>query len=501
MKKSMLLAISILSITNCFSMDKDDKHPIGGKWGLIKDSDIIDKSREEVSKFKNNLNLSFKKVVKSYTYNPGDLVELSLTKVGQNKLTKDSGWPLDNVYDQSTLGSCTANAVALTIRFNTILASKDPTKVLNNPEMLSVSRLFHYYNTRELEGELNGYPKNVLEDNGATIYGSVLTSKLFGFIKESSEEVSYTSSDKDLFGTLSYFYWPYDPKTFSTTPSPLSYVESINEDFMNSPYSGLRRKFRFKELDDQFKTEKSTTNDQMIKFRDSIVSELAKNRPIDFGISLDENNFNFDKNGFFKVPGNIDINTYMNNRFKPNAGHAMVIVGYGPYKKINGIDPKDNSNYYKAYTSWGKFGDPKSPGAIYFQEGYINNIAKAGTEAISIWLENTQSQEQPVQPTKPKFAQNGTLSERITATFKDESYFSKEEGSKLDAWYDSQKSFYESSKLFSGLTNSFNTSFLSYNTTLESYLNAAKPIFGLPNKIFDINNSKTTNSIVNNWQQ
>lgn len=518
MKKSLLLAISMLCITSSFSMDNDnnDNHPNGCKWGLIKDMGIIDSSHEDVSKFKKGLNLAPKNANQSYKYNTGDLVELSITKVGQNKLTKDSGWPLVNVYDQGTLGSCTANSVALCLRFQTVTNSKNPTKVLNNEEMLSISRLYHYYNTRIYEGDLTSYPKNTSQDNGATIYGSVLTSKLFGFIAESFQKTTYTSSDKDLSGTISYYYWPYDVTTFAIAPHTLAYVESFSPDYMNSPYSSLRGNFRFKELDDQFKTGNTTSALQMQQFRDILVGELAKNRPIDFGISLDQYNFNFDKNGFFIVPGNIDINTYMNKSFKPDAGHAMVIVGYGPYKKINGIDPRDTSNYYKAYTSWGNFGDPKSPGAIYFQEGYINNIAKAGTEAISIWLENPQQ-------SKPKFAPNAALPERLKAAFSDPDYFKPEETPILKDWYENQESQYKrltsfvneittyntelekylnASKTFEGVTKSFDTrsriysnNSSAFNVTSQSYLDTSKKIFDV-NKS-NIKNSKTNGSIFN----
>jgi len=428
------------------------------------------------------------------------LVELSLTKTGQTRLTKESGWPLINVYDQGALGSCTANAVALTIRFNSISSGKNPTQVLNNPDMLNISRLFQYYNTRLFEGSLSNYSKNVFEDNGATIYGSVMAGKMFGFIAEDQQKEVFTSSDKDLSGKLSYYYWPYNTKTFSNSPDTLAYVESMNGNYMNSEYSKVISRYRFKELDDQFKIGTSTSTAQMQQFRDVLVGELAKNRPIDFGISLDQYNFNFDKSGFFMIPKNIDINLYMNNFFKPNAGHAMVITGYGPYKKLNGVDPKDNSNYYKAYTSWGNFGDPKSPGAIYFPEGYINNLAKAGTEALSIWLEQTQSIQPPKQSLQ--LSLDTPLNQRVTSAFSDPNYFSKAETSMLNQWYNQEETYYHSVKLFDTGLKSFIPLAQTFDTGLQSYLTAGQGIFGSSSaktKIFDINNSNLP--IVKTWEK
>lgn len=488
MKKSLLLAVFVCSITNTFSMDEsENKHPTGAKWGLLQDKVMNEETHREVSDFKKSLKLPTKSTIKKYTYNQGDLVELSLTKVGQNKFTKESGWPLVNVYDQGELGSCTANAVALTIRLSSILNSKNPTQVLNNPEMRDVSRLYGYYNTRFYEGSLSNYSKNVLEDNGATIYGSVMSGKLFGFIAEQQQKEVSISTDKDLSGRLSYYYWPYNTKTFASAPSTLAYVEGMNPNYMNSAYSSLISSYRFKELDDQFKTGTSTSTTQMQQFRDVIVGELAQNRPVDFGISLDQNNFNFDKNGFFVIPRNIDISTYMNKYFIPNAGHAMVITGYGPYKKLFGIDPRDNSNYYKAYTSWGNFGDPKSPGAIYFPEGYINNIAKAGTEALSIWLEKPQ----PIQQAKqsPQIPSNATLSQKVNSVFSDPNYFSEVESTTLKNFWATSESNYTASQ--------------SHLDNIQGYLNAGQGIFGtnVAKKIFDINSLKTGQSIVNTWNK
>lgn len=76
------------------------------------------------------------------------------------------------------------------------------------------------------------------------------------------------------------------------------------------------------------------------------------------------------------------ISEYMSKYFKPDSGHAMTIVGYGLYGKER--NPSDKTNYYRLINSWG--GNHGDGGFIYIPEQYINEVKKADTEAIEVWL-------------------------------------------------------------------------------------------------------------------
>jgi len=93
-------------------------------------------------------------------------------------------------YDQGELGSCTGNAIAAAVQFARQKAAKKPDFV--------PSRLFIYYNERDIEGTTN-------EDSGAQIRdGTKAVSKL-GVCPESSSPAQ--PSD-----------WPYDIDKFTKKP-------------------------------------------------------------------------------------------------------------------------------------------------------------------------------------------------------------------------------------------------------------------------------------------
>lgn len=94
-----------------------------------------------------------------------------------------------SVYDQKSLGSCTANATALCM------------EILENVKQLSThlkpSRLFLYYNSRMIEGTVN-------EDSGATCRDAIKSAAKYGAPPEST--------------------WPYNTSNFKTRPSASIYT-------------------------------------------------------------------------------------------------------------------------------------------------------------------------------------------------------------------------------------------------------------------------------------
>lgn len=94
------------------------------------------------------------------------------------------------VYDQGSLGSCTANALALAYDFTRTKSSLAP---------LQPSRLFLYYNERALENTL-------AEDNGAELRTGVKVCVKIGNCPEQ--------------------LWPYDIEAFKTRPRPECFAEA-----------------------------------------------------------------------------------------------------------------------------------------------------------------------------------------------------------------------------------------------------------------------------------
>jgi C1A family cysteine protease len=95
------------------------------------------------------------------------------------------------VYNQEQLGSCTANAIAAALEF-------DQTK--ENQEVFPPSRLFIYYNERELEG-------TVSTDSGAQIRDGIKTVARQGDCPES--------------------LWPYDITKFAVKPPQQCYQQAL----------------------------------------------------------------------------------------------------------------------------------------------------------------------------------------------------------------------------------------------------------------------------------
>ena len=96
------------------------------------------------------------------------------------------------VYDQGELGSCTAQALAGAYQFEEMKQGK---------ENFIPSRLFIYYNEREMEGTVN-------EDNGAVIRDGIKTLVDKGVCPETM--------------------WPYNPGKFAKKPCPPCYTAALD---------------------------------------------------------------------------------------------------------------------------------------------------------------------------------------------------------------------------------------------------------------------------------
>jgi C1A family cysteine protease len=95
------------------------------------------------------------------------------------------------IYDQETLGSCTANAIAGAVEFDLIKEKKQD---------FIPSRLFIYYNERVIEGTVNS-------DSGAQNRDGIKSVAKQGVCPEKE--------------------WPYDINEFTVKPSPKCYADAL----------------------------------------------------------------------------------------------------------------------------------------------------------------------------------------------------------------------------------------------------------------------------------
>lgn len=168
------------------------------------------------------------------------------------------------IYFQGSIGSCTAHAIGGVFEY----CMKKQKKVSFMP-----SRLFIYYNERELEG-------TVKIDNGAEIRSGMKVSKKYGFCNER--------------------LWPYDGegKTFVKKPSDDCYKEGLNHQLLT--YQKIRQ------------------NAHALK------ASLAEGYPFVFGSELYESIYDVGKDGLIPMP---------KPKVKHVGGHAMACVGYDDKKK------------------------------------------------------------------------------------------------------------------------------------------------------------------------
>jgi C1A family cysteine protease len=111
------------------------------------------------------------------------------SKALPSKIDLSSNMP--QPYDQKSIGSCTAQAVAAILEYSEKKQNKE------NP--CTPSRLFIYYNERVLEGTVN-------YDTGATIRSGIKTIATLGYCEE--------------------ILWPYNIKSFKTKPALAAYTDA-----------------------------------------------------------------------------------------------------------------------------------------------------------------------------------------------------------------------------------------------------------------------------------
>ena len=169
-------------------------------------------------------------------------------------------------YTQGELGSCTANALACAIQFDEIKQN-----LLNNE---TPSRLFIYYNERDMEG-------NVDNDTGASLRDGVKTINKIGYCNETQ--------------------WPYDIEKFKEKPTGDCY--------------------------DYARKHKALTYKRVQQDETHIKSVLNMGFPIVFGISVYESFESEDvaKNGIVPLPEKEE---------RMLGGHAIVLVGYDQEKRL-----------------------------------------------------------------------------------------------------------------------------------------------------------------------
>jgi len=168
------------------------------------------------------------------------------------------------VFDQKNIGSCTGNALVGALEY---LENKDK-DLESNGQFCHLSRLFVYYNEREVEG-------TVSQDAGAHISDG---------IKVLSEE-----------GACSETVWPYDEKKFTIKPTVEAYQD------------GLTRKI----------SGYAKVNQDL----DSIKKVLASGYPIVFGFTVYPSFESEDvaDSGEVDMPGIFE---------KAIGGHAVLLVGF-----------------------------------------------------------------------------------------------------------------------------------------------------------------------------
>lgn len=171
------------------------------------------------------------------------------------------------VYDQGELGSCTAQALGFVYDFL-------ENRTASDPNSYTPSRLFVYYNEREMEGNVN-------EDAGASIRDGVKSLNRNGICPESM--------------------WPYNIDKFTDKPTSECYAAAKNH-----------RALLYKRL---------------LQTPTSLKACLASGVPFVFGIGVYQS---FSSN-VVKTTGMVPVPDL--NRERCEGGHAVACVGYDDDKK------------------------------------------------------------------------------------------------------------------------------------------------------------------------
>lgn len=175
-------------------------------------------------------------------------------------------YTLPPVYDQGELGSCTANAIAFAYQFEELKQSTSTST--STSTQMTPSRLFIYYNERDMEGTTE-------TDSGAQIRDGMKSVHKQGVCSE------------DL--------WPYDTSKYTEKPPEKCYLQA-------SEHQAL-------------------TYNRVLQTENLIQTALANDLPVVFGfiVFTSFESIEVAKTGFVSIPTEND---------KPLGGHAVAIVGY-----------------------------------------------------------------------------------------------------------------------------------------------------------------------------
>ena len=335
-------------------------------------------SLDEPTVKKTGLNAAHPRVAEATVHliGPQPLVFSAARLSAKTEIANLQYFPSSLVYNQLQIGSCTANAMAFIIRYLSVRNSDRPADFSSaNKQMLSPSRLYHYYNTRYEEGNITGNASNVLSDNGASMEGAMVALDKYGTCPETF------SSSIDLERGFRYSGCPYDVSRFTYQPTPESYrfafdpsFNGINTSTALNPYKIVSQNIRYVDMCSKYyKRARNALNTTAEKSELVLAlrTALSNNTPIYLGILL-EAAFYSPAGGFVPMPA-------LDGRFKPIGGHALAIVGHGLY---NSKAP--TQNYFKFLNSWGtSWGDS---GFGYFPEDYVANVNFFGISAYAVDL-------------------------------------------------------------------------------------------------------------------
>jgi C1A family cysteine protease len=211
-------------------------------------------------------------ILKKYGWKKGDAYSLTpkhifnILKNLENIQSVDLRTSCPDVYDQGHLGSCTANAIGFCYHYDEIKQREVSAFI--------PSRLFIYYNERNIEG-------HVSEDSGAEIHDGI--------------QVIHS------LGVCSEIDWPYDINKFKDKPAPNCYDTAL--------------------------THKTIDYRAISQNLDQLKAALIEGYPVVFGFNVYES-FESDevaKTGIMPIPK-------LNEKLL--GGHAVALVGFDNIKSV-----------------------------------------------------------------------------------------------------------------------------------------------------------------------
>lgn len=325
-------------------------------------------------------------------------------------------YPSQLIYDQGNYGSCTANAFAWIVSY---LSGSNSTKhpgvflldgrTMLNPDVLRISRLYQYYITRLLEARLMGMKNASLKaalsaDNGASMAGAIMAADKSGSVPESCNLQLDSLNQPDFVGSGDRFQGvPYIQANYNLGSvidlysTALTFALNATISGLNAgtsfasaatqaanPYHIVASRLKYVDLTSDLRRKNLSKSGQPIvlgdvdkrEIRKRILASIRQNRPIYIGVLLNDTFLTSTNNQGFVPMINLA-------KFNPTGGHAVVIVGYGPY---NASQPE--KMYYKFVNSWGS--DTGNKGYYYFPADYIEDgLSIVAAEAFSVWFDTS----------------------------------------------------------------------------------------------------------------